>query len=328
MNKYDTVIGLEVHVQLSTVSKIFCSCSTNFENPANTNICPVCCGYPGVLPVFNKRALELAVRVGLALHCRINPRIYFERKNYFYPDLPKNYQISQYKMPLGEEGYLEIPSGKKIKITRVHLEEDAGKLVHKENHSLVDFNRTGTPLLEIVTEPDIDDPAQAHEYLTYLKLTLQYIGASDCDMERGLLRCDANVSLKPAGATRLGTKVELKNMNTFRGVRDALAYEVTRQAEVLESRGTINQETRLWNAQTGKSEIMRTKEDSHDYRYFPEPDLLDFIVESALIEGERSLIGELPLARRQRFMADWGLAESEVDTLVSQNELANFFEAS
>jgi aspartyl-tRNA(Asn)/glutamyl-tRNA(Gln) amidotransferase subunit B len=328
MNKYDTVIGLEVHVQLNTESKIFCSCSTNFDTPANTNICPVCCGYPGVLPVFNRKAMELAVRVGLALHCRINPRIYFERKNYFYPDLPKNYQISQYKMPLGEAGFLDIPSGKKIKITRVHLEEDAGKLVHKENYSLVDFNRTGTPLLEIVTEPDINDPGQAYEYLTYLKLTLQYIGASDCDMEKGLLRCDANVSLKPSGSKTLGTKVELKNMNTFRGVRDALAYEVMRQEKILEDSGTIHQETRLWNAQDARSEVMRSKEEAHDYRYFPEPDLLDFMVEDALISQERDSVKELPLAKRMRFISKYGLSENEVDTLISDIWLADFFEES
>ncbi|MCM8774239.1 MAG: Asp-tRNA(Asn)/Glu-tRNA(Gln) amidotransferase subunit GatB, partial [Candidatus Omnitrophica bacterium] len=229
--EYEVVIGLEVHVQLNTESKIFCSCSTRFESPPNTNICPVCCGYPGVLPVLNRKALELAVRVCLALNCRINKRIYFERKNYFYPDLPKNYQISQYKLPLGESGYLNLPGGKSIRIKRVHLEEDAGKLIHQDTYSLIDFNRTGIPLLEIVTEPDINSPQEAFEYLTWLKLTIQYIDVSTCDMEKGYLRCDANISVREKGQNTLGTKVELKNMNSFKGVRDALEYEAYRQID-------------------------------------------------------------------------------------------------
>ncbi|MCM8831818.1 MAG: Asp-tRNA(Asn)/Glu-tRNA(Gln) amidotransferase subunit GatB, partial [Candidatus Omnitrophica bacterium] len=246
MLEFDTVIGLEVHVQLKTNSKIFCACSTNFESSPNTNICPICCGYPGVLPVLNKKALELAVRVCLALNCRINRRIYFERKNYFYPDLPKNYQISQYALPTGEDGFLKISNTKIVKIKRIHLEEDAGKLIHKDTYSLVDFNRAGIPLLEIVTYPDINSPQQAFEFLTQLKLFLQYIGASDCDMEKGLLRCDANISLKPKGNPVLGTKVELKNMNTFKGVKDALEYEVERQKSLLLKNESILQETRLW----------------------------------------------------------------------------------
>jgi aspartyl-tRNA(Asn)/glutamyl-tRNA(Gln) amidotransferase subunit B len=327
MGKLKTVIGLEVHVQLKTESKIFCACSTKFESPPNTNICPVCCGYPGVLPVFNKKALELAARVALALHCRINKKIYFERKNYFYPDLPKDYQISQYKMPLGEEGFLELPSGKKISITRVHLEEDAGKLVHTKEYSLVDFNRTGTPLLEIVSGPDISDPQEAFDYLTYLKLTLQYIGASECDMEKGLLRCDANISLKEAAAAKLGVKVELKNMNTFRGVRDALGYEAGRQEGVIKGGGKIYQETRLWDAQKLKTIVMRTKEQAHDYRYFPEPDLLDFSVADELVEKEKEFIGETPLEKKRRFLSQYQFLDKEADVVIGNLWLADFFEA-
>lgn len=326
MSEYEIVIGLEVHVQLKTKSKIFCSCSTEFEAGPNTNICPICCGYPGVLPVFNEEALALATRVSLALNCKINERIYFERKNYFYPDLPKDYQISQYKMPLGEKGFLELPSGKKIKIVRVHLEEDAGKLLHKENYSLVDFNRTGAPLLEIVTSPDISSPQEAFDYLTYLKLTLQHIGASDCDMEKGFLRCDANISLKKREDQALGTKVELKNMNTFKGVREALGYEAKRQEAKLKTNEKIFQETRLWDVEKLKTIVMRSKEEAHDYRYFPEPDLLDFFVSKDLIDQEKNLVGELPLNRRRRFLEKYGLSEVETDILMSEKWLAEFFE--
>lgn len=328
MSEYEIVIGLEVHVQLNTVSKAFCACSTVFENPPNSNICPVCCGYPGVLPVFNQRALALAVRTALALQCRINPKIYFERKHYFYPDLPKGYQISQYKKPLGEEGFLEITGKRKIRINRVHLEEDAGKLIHKEEYSLVDLNRAGVPLLEIVSEPDIHSPEEAFDYLTYLKLTLQYISASDCDMEKGLLRCDANISLRKRGETRLGTKVELKNMNTFRGVRDALEYEAKRQEGMLAKGGTITQETRLWDAQALKSVVMRSKEEAHDYRYFPEPDLLDFTVPAAVCEQEKNQVGEMPLQKRQRFLDQYGVSEKEADILIAYKELTVLFEES
>lgn len=326
MQEFDIVIGLEVHVQLNTNSKIFCSCSTKFENPPNSNICPVCCGYPGVLPVFNKRALLLAIRVALALKCKINKKIYFERKNYFYPDLPKNYQISQYKMPLGENGALLLSAGKAIGITRVHLEEDAGKLIHKENYSLVDLNRTGTPLLEIVSDPDITTPQEAFDYLTSLKLILQYIGASECNMEKGSLRCDANISLKPKGSQTLGVKVELKNMNTFKGVRDALEYEVSRQTEVLSEGGKIFQETRLFNADRQKTEVMRTKEEAHDYRYFPEPDLLDFIVEDEFVENEKQFVKELPQDKHKRFIEQYKLQLSDVDVLISERFLADYFE--
>ena len=326
MSNFEVVIGLEVHTQLKTESKIFCSCSTKFASPPNTNICPVCCGYPGVLPVFNKRALELAVRVSLALKCEINQSIYFERKNYFYPDLPKDYQISQYKMPLGERGVLELASSKKININRVHLEEDAGKLIHKDDCSWVDFNRTGTPLLEIVSEPDIRSPQEAFDYLTYLKLIIQYIGASDCDMEKGSLRCDANISLREKGDTKLGTKVELKNMNSFKGVRAGLEFEVKRQAKAIEKGEKIAQETRLWDVDKSKTVVMRTKEQAHDYRYFPEPDLLDFSVSSKLIEEEKALVGELPIERRKRFLKDYKIDQKEVDIILNSLWLADFFE--
>jgi len=327
MSGYETVIGLEVHVQLKTESKVFCRCSTDFGSPPNTNICPVCCGYPGVLPVFNQRALALALRVCKALRCRLNSRVYFERKNYFYPDLPKNYQISQYKMPLGYQGDLELASGKQIRINRVHIEEDAGKLVHRDDCSLLDFNRTGTPLLEIVSEPDINSAEEAFEYLSLLKLVLQYIGASDCDMEKGSLRCDANISLKKKGSATLGTKVELKNMNTFKGVRAALLFETRRQARLLEKGDSILQETRLWDADKAKTLVMRTKEEAHDYRYFPEPDLLDFSVPADMLEKEAEAVGELPLARRKRFLSQYGLPEKDVDVLIGTKWLADFFEA-
>lgn len=326
MDDFEVVIGLEVHTQLKTESKIFCSCSTEFDSPPNSNICPVCCGYPGVLPVLNHRALELAVRVSLALNCRVNRSIYFERKNYFYPDLPKDYQISQYQMPLGEGGFLEFPGGDKIRINRVHMEEDAGKLIHRDDCSWVDFNRTGIPLLEIVSEPDLRSPEQAFDYLTHLKLILQYIGASDCDMEKGSLRCDANISLRRRGQTSLGTKVELKNMNSFKGVRAALEFETRRQAKAIEAGKAIIQETRLWDVDAAKTAAMRSKEQAHDYRYFPEPDLLDFSISEDIVEKEKNLIGELPIERRKRFLEAYKISPNEVDMILSNPWSANFFE--
>ncbi len=328
MNNFETVIGLEVHLQLKTESKVFCSCSTSFTGQANSNICPVCCGYPGVLPVFNQKVLELALRVCLALNCQINKDIYFERKNYFYPDLPKNYQISQYKMPLGQQGFLNLESKRKIKINRVHIEEDAGKLIHKQKHSLVDFNRTGIPLLEIVTEPEISSPQEAFNYLTTLKLILQYIGASDCDMEKGSLRCDANISLRKNRAKALGTKVELKNMNTFKGVRTALEFEEKRQARLLNESKTIIQETRLWDAQELKTITMRRKEEAHDYRYFPEPDLLDFKLTTKDIDCQKNLVGELPALKKQRFLRQYKIPEAELEVFIANRKLADFFESS
>ncbi|MBU1524029.1 MAG: Asp-tRNA(Asn)/Glu-tRNA(Gln) amidotransferase subunit GatB [Candidatus Omnitrophica bacterium] len=326
MKELEIVIGLEVHVQLGTESKIFCSCSTKFQSLPNTNICPVCCGYPGVLPVFNKRALELAVRVCLAMQCKINKKIYFERKNYFYPDLPKNYQISQYKKPLAEAGFLELPTGKKIKIERIHLEEDAGKLIHKESHSLADFNRSGIALLEIVSCPDIDSPQEAFDYLGYLKLFLQYIDVSNCDMEKGSLRCDANISLKKKEAKELGVKTELKNMNSFRGVKDALEYEAKRQESRIQKGEEIFQETRLWDVDKQKTVAMRTKEEARDYRYFPEPDLLDFFVSDEFINEEKKFIKESPCQKRKRFLAEYGLSEKETEILIANLKMADFFE--
>jgi aspartyl-tRNA(Asn)/glutamyl-tRNA(Gln) amidotransferase subunit B len=294
----------------------------------NTNICPVCCGYPGVLPVFNAEALSLGVRAGLALHCRVNSRICFERKNYFYPDLPKNYQISQYKQPLAEGGKLQLASGKAIGITRVHLEEDAGKLIHKNGYSLVDLNRVGTPLMEIVSEPDISSPQEAYDYLTRLKLILQYAGISDCDMEKGTLRCDANISLKKPEAAALGVKAEIKNLNSFKGVRDALAHEEKRQAQALDSGEKIIQETRLWDVQADRTVVMRSKEEAHDYRYFPEPDLPDFLVTNELIEREKGNLGEDPFARQARFVRDYRVSEKDAVILVADKWLADFFEKS
>jgi len=324
---FDTVIGLEVHVQLSTETKIFCACSTEFNCPPNTNICPVCCGYPGVLPVLNKRALELSLRVGLALNCRINKTIYFERKNYFYPDLPKGYQISQFELPIAEQGKVDLPSGKQIGITRAHMEEDAGKLIHKEKYSLVDLNRCGIPLLEIVSEPDMQSPEEAFQYLTQLKRIVQYVGGSSCDMEKGFLRCDANISLKPKGRKEFGTKVELKNMNSFKGVKDALEYEQKRQAEVLSRGGKIYQETRLWDESAKKTKVMRSKEESHDYRYFPEPDLVNFTIAGEMVAEQEKLVGELPLTRKNRFIEQYQLSEKEAEVLISDRWLADFFES-
>ncbi|MFO8052335.1 MAG: Asp-tRNA(Asn)/Glu-tRNA(Gln) amidotransferase subunit GatB [Candidatus Omnitrophota bacterium] len=323
---FDTVIGLEVHVQLNTESKIFCSCSTEFETPPNTNICPVCCGYPGVLPVFNKHALRLGLRAGIALSCKINSSIYFERKNYFYPDLPKDYQISQYKSPLGYQGYLVINGEKKVGIERIHLEEDAGKLIHKDDYSLVDFNRTGIPLLEIVSQPEISSPQEAFDYLQSLKLILQYIGVSTCDMEKGYLRCDANISLKEKNSDVFGTKVELKNMNSFRGVKAALEYEIKRQAKQLKDKKGIIQETRLWDSNKLKTVTMRSKEEACDYRYFPDPDLPDFTISEELIRQEKESLEELPAARKKRFIAQYGFDKKESLLLVENKQLADFFE--
>ncbi len=323
---FDTTIGLEVHVQLNTESKIFCSCSTEFESPPNHNICPVCSGQPGVLPVFNKKALSLGLRAALSLKCKINESIYFERKNYFYPDLPKDYQISQYVSPLGYEGSIQINKNKKVGIERVHLEEDAGKLIHKDDYSLVDFNRTGIPLLEIVSKPELTSPAEAFDYLYSLKLILQYMEVSGCDMEKGYLRCDANISLKEKGADRFGTKVELKNMNSFRGVKAGLEYEIERQTNQLAKKKIIVQETRLWDSDQLKTVAMRSKEEAHDYRYFPEPDLPDFIISKKMIGEEKESLGELPEKRKERFVQQYQFSEKESCLLVENKQLADFFE--
>src|ERR1035438_2817728 len=310
--KYEPVIGLEVHVQLLTASKIFCSCSTRFGDPPNTNVCPVCLGLPGALPVLNRKAVEFAVLAAMALKCRINESSIFARKNYFYPDLPKGYQISQYDKPLAEHGYLEIKSAngpKRIGITRVHLEEDAGKSLHdglpdSGERTSIDLNRSGVPLIEIVSEPDIASPDEAHEYLTRLKEIILYTGVSDCNMEEGSLRCDANVSIRPRGEKEFGTKAEIKNVNSFRFIKQALEYEIERHIEILESGGRITQETRLYNAHEGRTYGMRSKEQAHDYRYFPEPDLLPLVVDGKWQAEIRASLPELPEARRQRMIDD------------------------
>ncbi|MDI6640811.1 MAG: Asp-tRNA(Asn)/Glu-tRNA(Gln) amidotransferase subunit GatB [Elusimicrobiota bacterium] len=331
---YQSVIGLEVHVQLKTKSKMFCSCPVEFGAPPNTNICPICTGQPGVLPVANKKAIELSLKTAQALNCKVNRRAIFVRKNYFYPDLPKNYQISQYEQPFAIDGSLEIElkDGKKksISIKRVHLEEDTGKLLHaigstELNYSLVDFNRAGTPLLEIVSEPQLYSPEEAYIYLHTLKTLLQYIDVSDCDMEKGSFRCDANVSVSPPGFP-LGTKTEIKNMNSFKSVTNALTYEINRQSEVLNSGEKIIQETRLWNEKNGITESMRYKEEAHDYRYFPEPDLLPFEFSDEFLDKIKSTIPLLPKERKEKFIKDYALSDYDAGILTSDKKLADYYE--
>src|SRR5580765_1681984 len=332
--KYEPVIGLEVHVQLLTASKIFCSCSTRFGNPPNSNVCPVCLGLPGALPVLNKKAVEFATQAAMALNCRINETSIFARKNYFYPDLPKGYQISQYDKPLAEFGFIEIPaagSKKKIGITRVHLEEDAGKSLHEgfpdsEEKTAIDLNRTGVPLIEIVSEPDIASPDEAYEYLTRLKEIILYTGVSDCNMEEGSLRCDANVSVRPRGQKEFGTKAEIKNVNSFRFIREALEYEIGRQIDIIESGGKVTQETRLYNSNEGKTYGMRSKEQAHDYRYFPEPDLLPLVVDEKWKSEISRALPELPEARRARMVKDYGITEYDAQVLTFSKALADQFE--
>src|SRR2546421_4606285 len=332
--RYEPVIGLEVHVQRLTVTKIFCSCSTRFGDPPNTNVCPVCLGLPGALPVLNRKAVEFAVLASMALNCRVNETSIFARKNYFYPDLPKGYQISQYDRPLAEHGWIEIDSkagAKKIGITRLHLEEDAGKSLHEgfpdaAEKTAIDLNRSGVPLIEIVSEPDIASPEEAYEYLTRLKEIILYTEVSDCNMEEGSLRCDANVSVRPRGRREFGTKTEIKNVNSFRFIRDALAYEIGRQIESIESGSKVTQETRLYNANEGKTYGMRSKEQVHDYRYFPEPDLLPLVVdEKWRAEIARSL-PELPEARRERMVKEYGITEYDAQVLTFSRSLADQFE--
>ena len=333
--RYEPVIGLEVHVQLLTASKIFCSCSTRFGDPPNSNVCPVCLGLPGVLPVLNRKAVEFAVLAAMAINCRINQTSIFARKNYFYPDLPKGYQISQYDKPLAEHGWIQIPAGsgtKKIGITRLHLEEDAGKSLHEgfpdsQEKTAIDLNRSGVPLIEIVSEPDIASPQEAYEYLTRLKEIILYTGVSDVNMEEGSLRCDANVSVRPRGQKEFGTKTEVKNVNSFRFIREALEFEIDRQIGVVESGGKITQETRLYNANERKTYGMRSKEEAHDYRYFPEPDLLPLVVDEKWQQAIRDTLPELPEARRQRMIAEYGITPQDAQVLTTSKSLADQFEA-
>jgi aspartyl-tRNA(Asn)/glutamyl-tRNA(Gln) amidotransferase subunit B len=333
--KYEPVIGLEVHVQLLTATKIFCSCSTRFGNPPNSNVCPVCLGLPGALPVLNRKAVEFATLAAMALNCKIRETSIFARKNYFYPDLPKGYQISQYDKPLAEHGFIEIGTAsglKRIGITRVHLEEDAGKSLHEgfagaTDATAIDLNRSGVPLIEIVSEPDIATADEAYEYLTRLKEIILYTGVSDCNMEEGSLRCDANVSVRPRGEKKFGTKTEVKNVNSFRFIREAIDYEIDRQIDVIESGGKITQETRLYNSAEGKTYGMRSKEQAHDYRYFPEPDLLPLVVDEKWRQEIKRTLPELPEGRRKRMMADYGITAGDAHTLTMTKFLADQFES-
>jgi aspartyl-tRNA(Asn)/glutamyl-tRNA(Gln) amidotransferase subunit B len=335
--KYETVIGLEIHAQLSTESKMFCACSTRFGSQPNTNICPICTGQPGTLPVTNKKAVELAIRTALALNCKIEPHSIFARKHYFYPDLPKDYQVSQYELPLATGGYLEIEVGgqtRKIGITRVHLEEDAGKLVHVgaarimgAEESLVDYNRTGTPLMEIVSEPDLRSAEEAAVYTQALANLLRYIMVCDAKMEEGSLRCDANLSIRPLGQEKFGTKTEVKNMNSFRSIEKALLAEEKRHNEVLSEGGTIVQETRFFDDVTETTTGMRSKEDAHDYRYFPEPDLVPLEPPAEWVEAIRQSLGELPDQRKARFIKELGLLPGTAALLTSSRTMADYLEA-
>ncbi len=326
---YEAVIGLETHVQLKTQSKMWCGCANAFGAPPNTHVCPVCLGLPGSLPVANEEALRLTVLAGLLLHCAIPPRATFDRKNYFYPDMPKNYQITQFAQPSTLNGWLEFESGgglTRIRITRAHLEEDVGKSSHFDRHSGVDFNRAGVPLLEIVSEPDLTGADMAYAYLNALKDVLVYGGISDCDMEKGMVRCDVNVSVRPRGETKLGAKIEIKNMNSFSGVRRALEYEIPRQIEVVSRGGRLTQETRRWDEPAGLTEPMRTKEDAHDYRYFPDPDLMPFEPTEEWLAAVRARVVELPLARKQRFMRDYQLPAGDAEVFKNDVPLGDYFE--
>lgn len=333
--KYEAVIGLEVHAQLLTATKAFCACSPRFGDAPNSNTCPVCLGLPGALPVLNRRALELAIRASLALNCSVQERSIFARKNYFYPDLPKGYQISMYELPLATEGFLDVDlegGRKRMGITRLHMEEDAAKNLHEgfpdsDRYSYIDFNRCGTPLIEIVSEPDMRAPAEAHAYLTALKQILEYTEVSDCNMEEGSLRCDANVSVRLRGEKKLGTKAEVKNLNSFRYLQRALEHEIERQIGVLESGGKIAQETRLYNVAAGRTEPMRSKEFAHDYRYFPDPDLLPVRVDKGFREQVRAAMPELPEAKRNRFVSSYGITAYDASVLAATRELADYFEA-
>jgi len=333
--KYEAVIGLEIHSQLLTKTKIFCACSTLFGSEPNTQVCPVCLGLPGALPVLNGRAVEFAAQMALAVECRINQRSIFARKNYFYPDLPKGYQISQYDEPLAEHGSLQIETDKgvrKIGITRIHMEEDAGKLMHGEGaedgaHSFVDLNRACTPLIEIVSEPDMRTPEEAIAYLKGMRDIILYLGISDGNMEEGSFRCDANISIRPLGQETLGTKAELKNMNSFKFIKDGLAYEIERQIDLIEGGGHVVQETRLFDSARGITLAMRGKEEAHDYRYFPEPDLPPLVIDETLIEKARKGLPELPVAKKARFISEYGIPAYDAGVLISTRALAEYYEA-
>jgi aspartyl-tRNA(Asn)/glutamyl-tRNA(Gln) amidotransferase subunit B len=332
--KHEPVIGLEVHVQLLTRSKIFCACSTRFGDPPNSNTCPVCLGLPGALPVLNREAVTMAMKAALALNCAINPRSRFARKNYFYPDLPKGYQISQYEEPLAEFGWVDIEvesNPKRIGITRVHLEEDAGKSLHEgfpdsDRTSYIDLNRSGVPLIEIVSEPDLRSPEEAYGFLTRLKLLMLYLEVSDCNMEEGSLRCDANVSVRRAGVEALGTKAEVKNLNSFKFLQRALNYEIDRQIAIVESGATVEQETRLWDSHGQRTYGMRSKEMAHDYRYFPEPDLLPLVIDEEWKEEVRCSLPELPEMRQQRLIREYALPEADAAQIVASKALAGYYE--
>jgi aspartyl-tRNA(Asn)/glutamyl-tRNA(Gln) amidotransferase subunit B len=332
--KYEPVIGLEVHVQLATRTKIFCGCAVEFGAPPNSNVCPVCMGLPGALPVLSRQAVELAIKAGLALNCTVRRKSIFARKNYFYPDLPKGYQISQYDKPVAEHGWLDITvdgASRRIGITRAHMEDDAGKSLHdgfrdSDRHTYVDLNRCGTPLVEIVTEPDMRNSEEAYAFLAELKQTLQFAEVSTCDMEKGHLRCDANVSVRLRGAAKFGTKAEVKNLNSFRFLKEALDYEIARQVAIVDAGGRIEQETRLYNPDTGETVGMRSKEHAHDYRYFPEPDLVPLRVSPSWLERLKGEMPELPAARRHRFVAGYGLREYDAQVLTATRELSDYFE--
>jgi len=332
---YEVVIGLEVHAQLSTKSKMFCGCTTKFGAPPNAQTCPVCQGMPGVLPVINRRAVEFGIRTALAFNCRVNPSCRFARKHYYYPDMPKNYQISQYEEPLAEDGFLEIEAeggSRNIGIQRLHLEEDVGKLLHEgtletAQSSLVDFNRSGVPLMETVSRPELHSPEEAATYLKAFRAVLIFLEVCDGNMEEGSLRCDANISLRPRGQTELGTKVEIKNLNSFRNVQRALEFEVRRQAQALDAGERIVQETRLWEADRGYTRSMRSKEFAHDYRYFPEPDLVPLRLDRAWVDEIRAALPELPRARRQRFVSQYGVPAYDAEVLTQSRALADYYEA-
>jgi len=329
MSAYRVTIGLEVHVQLKTKSKMFCSCSTDFGAPPNTHVCPVCLGYPGSLPVMNREAIRLTVTSGLMLGCRINPFSKFDRKNYFYPDMPKNYQISQYDKPLCLGGGVDIEvDGKprRIGITRIHQEEDVAKNLHYASWSGIDYNRAGVPLMEIVSEPDMETPGEAFAYLLALRQILVYAGVSDCNLEEGNMRCDVNISIRPEGQKELGTKAEIKNMNTFKGVFAALEYEIARQTGVVRDGGKIIQETRRWDADLGQTFSMRTKEDAHDYRYFPEPDLMPVALPESLLAQWKATLPELPAQRRERFVREYGIPEYDAKVLAAEKAVGDYYE--